>query len=36
VPGTKTRPLDFAYALNFCYQIGGVKSAILLGQAEDQ
>jgi 3-oxoacyl-[acyl-carrier-protein] synthase II len=36
VPGTRTRPLDFGYALNFTYQIGGVKSAILLGQAEAQ
>lgn len=36
VPGTKTRPLDFSHALNFCYQIGGVKSAILLGRAEGQ
>jgi len=31
VPGTKTRPLDFAYALNLTYQMGGVKNAILLG-----
>ncbi|HUN35461.1 MAG TPA: beta-ketoacyl synthase N-terminal-like domain-containing protein [Trebonia sp.] len=31
VPGTKTRPLDFGYALNLTYQIGGVKNAILLG-----
>jgi 3-oxoacyl-[acyl-carrier-protein] synthase II len=31
VPGTKTRSLDFGYALNLTYQIGGVKSAILLG-----
>jgi 3-oxoacyl-[acyl-carrier-protein] synthase II len=34
VPGTRTRPLDFEYALNFTYQIGGVKSVILLGQPE--
>ena len=33
VPGTRTRPLDFGYALNFTYQIGGVKSVILLGAA---
>lgn len=31
VPGTETRPLDFGYALNWNYQIGGVKSAILVG-----
>jgi 3-oxoacyl-[acyl-carrier-protein] synthase II len=31
VPGTRTRPLDFGYALNFTYQIGGVKNVILLG-----
>jgi 3-oxoacyl-[acyl-carrier-protein] synthase II len=31
VPGTKTRPLDFGYALNFTYSIGGIKNAILLG-----
>lgn len=34
VPGTKTRPLDMLYALNFTYQIGGVKSVILLGRAD--
>jgi 3-oxoacyl-[acyl-carrier-protein] synthase II len=34
VPGTRTRPLDFDYALSFNYQVGGVKSAILLGTAE--
>jgi len=34
VPGTTTRPLDFGYALNFTYQVGGVKSAILLGHAD--
>jgi 3-oxoacyl-[acyl-carrier-protein] synthase II len=33
VPGRRTRPLDFGYALTFTYQIGGVKSAILLGAA---
>jgi 3-oxoacyl-[acyl-carrier-protein] synthase II len=33
VPGTRTRPLDFHYALNFTYQIGGVKNVILLGAA---
>ncbi|MET8565697.1 beta-ketoacyl synthase N-terminal-like domain-containing protein [Streptomyces flaveolus] len=31
VPGTLSRPLDFDYALTFNYQVGGVKSAILLG-----
>ncbi|MFF7651110.1 beta-ketoacyl synthase N-terminal-like domain-containing protein [Streptomyces sp. NPDC007983] len=31
VPGTRTRPLDFDYALSFNYQIGGVKHAMLLG-----
>lgn len=31
VPGTATRPLSFDYALSFNYQVGGVKSAILLG-----
>jgi 3-oxoacyl-[acyl-carrier-protein] synthase II len=31
VPGTGTRSLDFAYALSCNYQIGGVKSVILLG-----
>lgn len=34
VPGVRTRPLDFDYALSFNYQIGGVKSAILLGSPE--
>ncbi|MGP3991628.1 beta-ketoacyl synthase N-terminal-like domain-containing protein [Streptomyces sp. 3N207] len=34
VPGTQTRPLDFDYALSFNYQVGGVKSAILLGSPE--
>ncbi|MEV1050824.1 beta-ketoacyl synthase N-terminal-like domain-containing protein [Streptomyces sp. NPDC049887] len=34
VPGTSTRPLAFEYALNFTYQIGGVKSAMLLGRAD--
>ncbi|MDH6124724.1 3-oxoacyl-[acyl-carrier-protein] synthase II [Kitasatospora sp. GP82] len=31
VPGVRTRPLDFDYALSCNYQIGGVKSVILLG-----
>ncbi|WP_209443587.1 beta-ketoacyl synthase N-terminal-like domain-containing protein [Streptomyces anulatus] len=31
VPGTRPRPLDFDYAFTFNYQVGGVKSAILLG-----
>ncbi|MEU5209575.1 beta-ketoacyl synthase N-terminal-like domain-containing protein [Streptomyces sp. NPDC020742] len=31
VPGVRTRPLDFDYALTFNYQVGGVKNAILLG-----
>ena len=31
VPGTESRPVDFDYALTCNYQIGGVKSAILLG-----
>jgi 3-oxoacyl-[acyl-carrier-protein] synthase II len=31
VPGIRTRRLDFDYALNFTYQIGGVKNVILLG-----
>jgi 3-oxoacyl-[acyl-carrier-protein] synthase II len=34
VPGGRTRPLDFDYALSFNYQVGGVKSAILLGSPE--
>ncbi|WP_327419643.1 beta-ketoacyl synthase N-terminal-like domain-containing protein [Streptomyces sp. NBC_01233] len=34
VPGTATRSLDFDYALSFNYQVGGVKSAILLGSPE--
>ncbi|WP_405807774.1 beta-ketoacyl synthase N-terminal-like domain-containing protein [Streptomyces sp. NBC_01187] len=34
VPGTQTRPLDFDYAFSFNYQVGGVKSAILLGSPE--
>ncbi len=32
IPGTRTRALDIPYALNFTYQIGGVKNVILLGQ----
>ncbi|MEU7428338.1 beta-ketoacyl synthase N-terminal-like domain-containing protein [Streptomyces sp. NPDC040750] len=31
VPGTLPRPLDFDHAFTFNYQVGGVKSAILLG-----
>jgi 3-oxoacyl-[acyl-carrier-protein] synthase II len=36
VPGNSTRRIDsdFDYALNFTYQIGGVKSAILLGRPQ--
>ena len=34
VPGLRTRPLDFDYALVFNYQIGGAKHAILLGSPE--
>lgn len=34
VPGTQARPLDMPYALNFCYQIGGVKTVTLLGRAD--
>jgi len=32
VPGTRTRLLDIPLALNFTYQIGGVKNVILLGR----
>ncbi|MCX4820911.1 ketoacyl synthase [Streptomyces sp. NBC_01142] len=34
VPGVRTRSLDFHHALNFTYQIGGVKSALLLGSLD--
>ncbi|MFE7778223.1 beta-ketoacyl synthase N-terminal-like domain-containing protein [Streptomyces sp. NPDC057445] len=34
VPGVRTRPLEFHHALNFTYQIGGVKSAVLLGSPD--
>ncbi|MGI5401178.1 beta-ketoacyl synthase N-terminal-like domain-containing protein [Streptomyces sp. CA-135486] len=34
VPGVRTRSLDFHHALNFTYQIGGVKSAVLLGSLD--
>lgn len=34
VPGVATRPLDFDYALSFNYQVGGLKSAILLGSPD--
>ncbi|MFI9246566.1 beta-ketoacyl synthase N-terminal-like domain-containing protein [Streptomyces sp. NPDC053086] len=34
VPGTLPRPLDFDYAFTFNYQVGGVKSAILLGSPD--
>ncbi|MFJ1886740.1 MULTISPECIES: beta-ketoacyl synthase N-terminal-like domain-containing protein [unclassified Streptomyces] len=34
VPGTATRRLDFDYAFSFNYQVGGVKSAILLGNPD--
>ncbi|MEU6973918.1 ketoacyl synthase, partial [Kitasatospora aureofaciens] len=33
VPGIHTRPIEFDYALTLNYQIGGVKSAILLGSS---
>ena len=36
VPGTRPRPLHSEYALSFNYQVGGVKSAILLGREEAQ
>lgn len=31
VPGTRTRALDFDYALNLTHQVGGVRNAILIG-----
>jgi 3-oxoacyl-[acyl-carrier-protein] synthase II len=31
VPGVHARPLQFDYALSFNYQVGGVRSAVLLG-----
>ncbi|MFI9273413.1 beta-ketoacyl synthase N-terminal-like domain-containing protein [Kitasatospora sp. NPDC052896] len=34
VPGVTTRPLAFDYALSCNYQIGGVKSALLLGSPD--
>jgi 3-oxoacyl-[acyl-carrier-protein] synthase II len=34
VPGTRTKRLDFDYAFNFNYQVGGVKNAILLGSPD--
>ncbi len=34
VPGTRTRPFDSDYALSFNYQVGGVKSAILLSRPD--
>ncbi|MDF3288716.1 MULTISPECIES: beta-ketoacyl synthase N-terminal-like domain-containing protein [Streptomyces] len=34
VPGMRTRPLDFDYALTFNYQVGGVKNVILLGSPD--
>lgn len=34
VPGTSSRPLDFEYALTCNYQIGGVKSVILVGSPD--
>ncbi|MFF0061328.1 beta-ketoacyl synthase N-terminal-like domain-containing protein [Streptomyces sp. NPDC005279] len=34
VPGVRTRALDFDHALNFTYQIGGVKSAVLVGSLD--
>jgi 3-oxoacyl-[acyl-carrier-protein] synthase II len=34
VPGVHARLLDFDYALSFNYQVGGVKSAILLGSPD--
>jgi 3-oxoacyl-[acyl-carrier-protein] synthase II len=34
VPGTVARPLDFSYALNLTYQMGGLKSVILVGRPD--
>jgi 3-oxoacyl-[acyl-carrier-protein] synthase II len=34
VPGTKTRHLNFDHALNFSYQLGGMKSVILVGSPD--
>ena len=34
VPGARTRPLAFDHALSFTYQIGGVKSCILLASPD--
>ena len=34
VPGPRTRPLDVDLALSLSYQIGGVKTAVLLGRAD--
>jgi 3-oxoacyl-[acyl-carrier-protein] synthase II len=34
LPGVHTRPLDFDYALSCNYQIGGVKSVVLLGSPD--
>ncbi|WP_326597078.1 beta-ketoacyl synthase N-terminal-like domain-containing protein [Streptomyces sp. NBC_01803] len=34
LPGARTRPLDFDYALSFSYQLGGVKNALLLGSRD--
>ncbi|MGW7463926.1 beta-ketoacyl synthase N-terminal-like domain-containing protein [Streptomyces xantholiticus] len=34
VPGTSSRPLDFDYALTCNYQIGGVKSVLLVGSPD--
>jgi 3-oxoacyl-[acyl-carrier-protein] synthase II len=36
VPGTRAVPLDFEYALSLNYQMGGVKSAILLRRDQPQ
>lgn len=34
VPGPRTRPLDLDLALSLSYQIGGVKTAVLLGRPD--
>lgn len=34
IPGTRPRPLRFDHALSFTYQIGGLKSVILMSSAD--
>ncbi|WP_116437544.1 MULTISPECIES: beta-ketoacyl synthase [unclassified Frankia] len=34
IPGTRPRPLDFDHALSFTYQIGGLKSVVLMSSAD--